>query len=304
MVPILESPAPELIESGFSVSHQKLDLDLDLLSRRLKGRTEITLNPLAANSKLIRLNLRQCKIEYLQVNGKPSSLMEYEDCYKRAQLPYRAGVHQYHMVLDRLQLLHKDKPQPELTVGLPKNFKIEELDPYSEETQSLLLAKSLGSNKRGSDTTAAELAQGPAISIDSTAKFAPINLYIEFSIDRIRDGMQFVGLEEGDLRYPHAYSLNSPGAEGSRCLFPCADHVNTRCTWEISIKTARTIGDIFKNASRDSKINGVSRTINRHGGQKGSIEDVGASFSAEDKAMELVVLSSGEVTDEVKETCL
>ena len=294
------TPAPEILDAGFSVSHQKVDLELDLLSRSLTGKTEITLNPLSAESRIIRLNLRQCRVDSVLINGRKCQWLNYQDPYQQAKLPYKAKIHQYHLLQARLDQPRKDPQGSELLIGLPLSVKFEAIGSDLEETQSILLAKSLGGSKRGSDLSTVELAQGPNISIDSAARFAPITLEIGFAIDRIRDGMHFVGLEDGDMRYPHAYTTNAAGSQGSRCLFPCVDSITARCTFEISIKTPRTLGDLFHCSHTSTRPSVMQQNGTRTSDSKSSSKDFQSSFSAEDRAIELSVLCSGEVTDEVR----
>ena len=298
MAPMVEPPAPQVQDLGFSISHQKVDLEIDLLSRSLKGRTEITLNPHSKDLRRIRLHCRQCDVKYLSVNSRPAQEVRYEDCYKRARLPYKAGVRQYHLLEQRIDKAMKSKPEEELVFTLPSKLKIDEIDPSSEDAQSLLLLRTLGSTKRVSDASATELAQGPRIGADLSLRFVPINIYIEFVIPRIRDGMQFVGLGNDDLRYPHAYTTNSGTAGTACCLFPCLDDLTARCTWEVTIKTAKTLGDLFSpQVPVNGVLNGASRSPNARL-KSNAIEDLEA-FSNEDKAIELTVVCSGDMTDEV-----
>ena len=44
---------------GFSVAHQKVDLEIDFASKSLNGKTEITIHPHQKDLKFIRLNFRQ-----------------------------------------------------------------------------------------------------------------------------------------------------------------------------------------------------------------------------------------------------
>lgn len=304
MVGLVELPNPQAPGLGFSISHQKVELDINILSRSLKGRAEITVNPHSKDLKTIRLNCRQCELTSLKVNGKPSSSAPYQDPYNRATLPWSAGVHQYHMLRQKLESQLKNPPEEELVVNLPKSIRIDELDPLSVEAQNILVTKSLGGLKRDSgDSLASDLAQAPRAVVDQTLRFTPITLVVEYMIKNIREGMHFVGWEDGDLRYPHAYTKNSLSPGAACCLFPCLDDISSRCTWEISIKCARTIGDALekvpkpRNQIQVNGSNGLSNgTSNAH---VSAVTDRRTHFSDEDKALDLAVICTGDMTDEV-----
>ena len=302
MAPLSELPSPQTAEPGFSVSHQKIELDIDLRNRSLRGRSEITLNPHSRDLKLIRLNCRQCDFKRISVNGKPCSGVTYEDPYKRTTLPWKAGVHQYHMLQQKLDGQLRRNPEAELTVVLPKSLKIDDLDPFSDEAQNVLLSKSVGSSKGDGSANALDPAQNSRAAGDQSARFTPVQLNIEFVIERIRDGMQFVGWEEGDLRYPHAFSANStfPGAASS--LFPCVDDLTARCTWEISIKCPKTLGDALGYSTYQPQPDGKNGLSAKADGLNGgvSIKRQG-ELSEDDRALDLAVVCTGDMTDEVGE---
>lgn len=307
MAPIVEKASPQPVDLGFSVSHQTVELDIDLRSRSLKGRTAIIINPHSKDLRIIRLNCRQAAFTRLSLNGKPCSAIIYTDPYKNAKLQWNAaGVQQYDMLQRKLEGQFRDPPVEELEVTIPKSVKIDELDPFSEEAQNILLSRTLGNSKRDSgDGSAIELIQSSRTAIEQTARFTPITLIIEYVIDKIRDGMHFVGWEEGDLRYPHAYTTNrsSPGA--ACCLFPCVDNLNSKCIWDISIKCQKTIGDALQQPSSSisepqaNGVHGILNSVNETNGHR-KVDVQTSNFSDEDKALDLAVICTGAVTDEVK----
>lgn len=295
MVPLEALPPADL---GFSVLHQKVDLDIDLISRSLRGSTELTISPHSPDLRTICLNARQMELKGVIINGKAPAGVKLQSVYDRASLPWRAGVHQYHMLQDRIEKAMRARPEEELVVTLPRSLKIEELDPSSEQAQSILLSKSLGSNRRESDIIAVDPLQAPKSALEQAGRFAPITLYVQYDIARLRDGIQFAGFEEGDSQYPHAYTTNSTLPGAACCLFPCVDNVSSRCTWEISIKCPKTLGDAFSRSKPmiskpKGHVNGA-RPKNR-----GVFDDHLDSFSVEEKALDLSVICSGDMTDEV-----
>jgi len=295
MAPVAELPSPQVPDLGFSVSHQKVELDIDLPNQSLQGRTEITITPHSKDLKSVRLNCRQCELKGLTVNGRQPPGVTYEDPYKRTTLPWEVGVHQYHMIQQRFEGHLKNPPEEELIIILPKSLKLEELDPFSEDAQTTLVSKGVGSSKGDGSANAPDILPNN--------RFVPIQVNIKFVVKNIRDGMQFVGWEEGDLRYPHAYTTNflSPGT--ACCLFPCTDDLTSRSTWEISVKCQKTIGDALKESMSQPMVNAVNGLSN---GVKGSHNSSGAkrkhgNFSEEDQALDLAVICTGDMTDEVRQ---
>ena len=282
----------------FSISHQKVELEIDLLSRSLKGKTEITLVPFSKDLKTIRLNCRQCELTRVLLNGRPCFAINYVEPYAKAKLPYQASVHQYHL----LQKNIGDAPDEELTVKPAKTFKCESLNTSSEEAQSLALSKSLSSIKpESADASTTDLSQTTRPIGEQGAQFAPVTLNIEYDIKSLRDGIHFAGWEEGDLQYPHAYSTNSLAPGMARCLFPCIDELTARCTWEISIKCSRTLGDAFKRSSSACQPHDVQRISNgtnavHHGFEQSKRLN---NLSDGDGALELVVICTGDMTDDI-----
>lgn len=307
MAPIVENASPQPADLGFTVSHQKVELDIDLRSRSLTGRTVITINPHLRDLRTIRLNCRQAVVTRLSINGKPCSSIALTDPYKNAKLEWNAaGVQQYDMLQRKLAGQFKDPPEEELGVVIPKTVKIDELDPFSEEAQNIHLSRTSGNSKRDlGDGSAIELVQGSRATVEQNARFTTITLIIEYVVEKIRDGMHFVGWEEGDLRYPHAYTTNSLSPGAACCLFPCVDNLTSKCGWDISIKCQRTVGDALQQVSNPNlqsqanSIQGFSNCVNEINGPR-KADDQSNSFSDADKALDLAVVCTGDVTDEVR----
>lgn len=287
------SPAPNF---GFSVTHQKVELDIDLLARRLKGKTEITISPHSKELRILRLNCRQCDVNRVTANGRACPNVVYEEPYSKATLPWEAGVHQHHMLRKKIEPQLKSPPEEELIINLPKSIKIDDLSPFSNEATGLAGARSSVGLK---DENLGEL-QSARTAIEADRRCTPVTIVIEFAILHIRDGMHFVGWEEEDLRYPHAYSKSFSVSGGACCIFPCVDDLSARCTWEISIKCPKTIGDAFS-GPQPSSVNSLGGLPN--GMHKDTFNPTMDRFcsnmSAEDLALELAVICTGDLTDEV-----
>ncbi|KAL4814094.1 hypothetical protein BDW67DRAFT_166656 [Aspergillus spinulosporus] len=277
---VLDTPAgPSWPGLGYTVAHQKVELELDFASRSLKGKTEIIIHPHYRDLRYIRLNFRQGELKRVTVSGKVP-LVKYTDPYESLQL---YGPHYHQRLASKLDGLLKTPPEPELTLTLPKSVRIDELDPFSVEAQDQMALRAPGL----ADDTEGPLSSKTAET--SLPRFTALTVVIEFIVENIRDGLQFVGVENGDKRYPHAYTTNSLD-HGTGCpLFPCVDDPSSRCTWEIAIRCPCTLGDVFERKPRDQSVGGTGTRLRSNHDR----------FAPDDEALDLSVVCSGELTDEI-----
>ena len=236
---------PALVQmagTGFSISNQVVLLDISLASRQLlKGKTEITVIPEYEELKIIQLHCKQCNVSRVLVNNKSPSLWSYHTPWEGTKLHGKVGVHQYNI------LEEKCNEAEDIMIPLPKGVKIEPLDPVSAEAQSIILSKSVNiTRKDGVDNSAIDLSQPTKTSVDQVIRFKPLTVFIEWTIDEIKDGLTFVGWEEGNPQYPHAYTTGKP-----QFLFPCVDTLAVRCSWDIRIRCAATLGDLSNNVVKE-----------------------------------------------------
>lgn len=296
MSSVTDPVSAHAVGTGFSVVHQKVELDIDLLARRLKGRTEITVNPHFKELKSVRLNCRQCDIKKVTANNRACPNYVYEEPYGKAALRWEAGVYQHHMLRKKVEPQLKTPPEEELVINLPKSVKIEDLDPFSFEASTgtgLRSSVSLKDDGLGEVTSA-------RTAVEPDRRYTPVTIAIDFATSHIRDGMHFVGWEDEDLRYPHAYTKSSPSPGSICCLFPCVDNLAARCTWELSVKCPKTLGDAFT-LPQSNMINSTRDHAN--GGSNSAVglpaESSPVKMNEEDKALELAVVCTGDLTDEV-----
>ncbi|ODH28599.1 hypothetical protein ACO22_03917 [Paracoccidioides brasiliensis] len=283
---VVETSAPARSGLGFSVVHQKVELDIDFVNRSLKGKTEITIQPHCKELKTIRLNFRQGELKRLNVSGKAPTT-KYTNPYDSFRL---YGVNQHQKLSKRLEPLLKNPPDPELVVTVPKSVRIDELDPFSAEAQLQLALRTSG----GADDTADGQLASRATET-SLPKYTMLTVNAEFTIDRPKDGLQFVGVENSDRRYPHVFTINSLEPIGGCSLFPCVEDISSRCTWDISIRCPRTLGDALYPKGRESQVtNGATKGWNALLRKPG--------ISADDESLDMVVTCSGNLTDEIMDT--
>lgn len=262
---------------GFSVGHQKVELEIDLASKTLKGRTEITIHPRRRDLGTIWLNFRQGEVKQLSVNGKPATT-KYTDHYESLQL---YGAHYHERLTPKIDSLLQTPPRPTLPITIPKGVRIDELDPSSAEAQDQIALQSTVDNVDGPSSARAPEANLP--------RFTALTVNIEFVIDHIRDGLQFVGVENGDRRYPHAYTTNSLESGIGCPLFPCVDDMSSRCTWEISITCPNSLGDVFDRKNQDAP--GAATPSRSKAPTR--------QLSADDEGLDMSVVCSGDLTDDI-----
>lgn len=262
---------------GYTVEHQKVELEVDFATKSIKGKTDIIINPHYKDLKVIRLNFRQGELKRLTVNGKAPTV-KYTDPYESLQL---YGPHYHQRLSSKIESLLKTPSEPDLLITIPKNVRIDELDPFSVEAQNQMTLRASGV----AEETDGSLNKGAETAV---SKFTPLTVSAEFTIANIRDGLQFVGVEKGDTRYPHAYTTNSLGYGVGCPLFPCVDDPLSRCTWEMSIKTPCYLGDVFDRKSREST-DGRSKS--------GAANN--RRISLDEESLEITVACTGDMTDEI-----
>lgn len=206
---VVDTPAgPAWPGLGYSIGHQKVELEIDFANKSLRGKTEITIHPHIKDLKVIGLNFRQGEVKRVTINGKTPSF-KHADPYDTLQL---YGSHYHGRLASKIQDLMKTPPRPDLLVTLPKNVRIDELDPLSIEAQNQMALRATATSE---DPEGQLNLKAPETSLP---RFTELTASIEFTIDNVRDGLQFVGVGNGDRRYPHAYTTN-PLGYGVGCPF-------------------------------------------------------------------------------------
>lgn len=285
----------------FTVFSQRVELEIDFRTRSLIGRTEILVLPQSKELKNIRMNCRQCSINSITVEGKTANYT-YDDPYEYLTPHESHGVHQHHLLKQKLEPHLRNPPEEELVITLPKGVPIRDLDPFPIAAQETLKS----TKPTGDASTIAEIPATAAV--DPSGGFAPLKIVISFETKNIRNGLRFVGWEDGDGRYTHVYTQNSPYPGTACSLFPCIDDPLSRCPWEISIRCPRTLGDafakprtLFPDALGQDEATNVNLVPSKDemdiDSDVESWDDFG--LSEMEKTLDLAVVSSGVMTDEV-----
>ena len=303
---VMEDAVPVKASPDFSVLRQKVDLDLDFATRSLKGSTEITLQPLVKDLKQIALHCRQCKPTSVQAGGITAKY-EHEDPYKRLRMPSKANIHQHKMLKDRIYSSLQPNPEPEVIIAVPAKLKIQELQ--ADPAATIPTVNSAPSLRRQDSETQVATAETPtaASAAQTGLQFAPIKLHIEFEVEDFQDGLHWIGCDDSDKRYPYVYTKSQPSPGNTSCIFPCVDDATSRCSWDISIRCPRTLGDAFR--TRQSR----KQEANSANGSKVAVMDAASRTTAkaveysidlgdEEAALDLVVVCIGEQLEDVVDT--
>jgi transcription initiation factor TFIID subunit 2 len=158
---------------------------------------------------------------------------------------------------------------------------------------------------RPEDAVVDQDALASGLSTLGEGQYASIKVEIEYVLEDFRDALQFVGIEDGDARYPHVYTRNSPFPGTASCFFPCVDDGITKCIFDIAIRYPRTVGDAFSKARpAAAAVNGVPQMdgVSKVDSPMVDVDDDQLDLSEEEKAMEMSVICSGELTDDVSYT--
>ena len=289
MTDVVEAAAGS-VSRDFSVQYQKVYLDVDFRRRAISGKTELQILPDSKDLRTIRLNCRQTKIKSVSVEGRAVDLkdIKYTDPYECSK-PYRSfTVHQHHQLCNRIKAYLDNSPKEELEIPIPRGVRITD---SSAPPLTLKLFRTEAETPQPAET---------AVTTDSdqTAAFTPLKVEITFETTNVRDGLVFVGSQDGDMRYPHVYTTNSPHAGTTCSLFPCVDDPRSRHLWDISIRCPRTLGDAFARlkGGKDNA-NLKAMTEDERAAPQNTTDDSG--LTERDNALDLSVICSGNLTDEV-----
>ncbi|KZM26342.1 hypothetical protein ST47_g2560 [Ascochyta rabiei] len=281
MAPIETPDLPDDASTGdtFTVLKQSLELDVSFSPRRVTGKTVLDIQPKKSQLREIVLNCRQLRPTRIRVDEQAAGY-SYSNLHERLTLYPGTGLEQYHFAKDRIaRHVDPNSSADELVVFVPDRVKIREVRP--EEVGEL------------------ESAQG--------VFYAPLKLEIEYVLDDFRDALHFVGVEDGDGRLPHAFTRSSPFPGTASCLFPCIDDGTRKCLFDVAIRYPRTLGDALSKTPAPAQVDAdtdTGRQAPPNGTDKADsvmtdIDDELADLSAEERAMEMQVICSGALTDDI-----
>ncbi|KAK4128852.1 hypothetical protein N657DRAFT_563435 [Parathielavia appendiculata] len=287
----------------FVVLKQHVELEVNFRDKSIMGVSTIHIFTINPDLDEIWLDARQCDvdIENVTVDGF-KTVASFADPCDLSQTPrhWQIGAAQHHIVRRRMAPLRparrpevptKDRVSYPCCLPADRALKVS-LRPdgmFKDGPRRTLKIKTSKSDK---DATL----DRP----DPNDDLSGIKISIPFRSKKIRDGLHFVGVDEGDLRYTHVYTRHSLEPGTASCIFPCVDDPGSRHPWKISIKCPRTLGDVFDQpmAAQPASPQQANGTRKRKFGNQPATPPPAPKLAEEDKMMEMTVVCSGNLAGE------
>lgn len=283
---------------------QEVELEINFLEKSVKGRSDIIVHPLEPYGlNEIAIDARQCDIDTEGVtiqrirNGLPAgppvkTPATYKDPHELLKNPNVYRWNAEHASIRRIRVRSLAQTR--------------ESDLPAEDRKFMGCTPVEGSLRvkvRNEERTASgqriivRKPSGTALDPSKPEDDICYLVSIPFETKDIRDGLQFVGVDPGDTRYTHAYTRHSEAAGTACSLFPCLDDHGSIGDWKISIKTPRTLGDVLHQplVTQRQHPNGNSSPS----GDAAEDNPMRHDLSEEDKLLEMTVICSGLLTDEI-----
>ncbi|KIW07771.1 uncharacterized protein PV09_01697 [Verruconis gallopava] len=283
-----QQPQQESSEALYTVTQQEVELDIDFKSRVLIGRTSIIIEPQSKELTSVSLTCRSLKVTKVFVDGHPVKLPTYRDPYDGLNVRDGYTVHQHHQMRENIEDAVKEQPDPNLSIQFPKQIKVNTLNANeitSAHSAALdaVLESALANNLEEGDTM-----------------FVPITIVVEYTIENSRDSLQWIGLRDGDSRYPHVYTCASSLPGSLPCfVFPYLGSPSSKYSWRLSVCCPRTLGDLFwkpqrtKGDPRTNGANGHDQTMNINANE----DEFARGLTNEERNRDIIVVGSGLLED-------
>lgn len=286
------SQDPSVPTEQFSVIKQEVELDINFRDKSVSGVSTLHIFPLHPDLDEIALDARQCEIdlENVTVNGVKVTA-SYSDPYRLLQTPsaWQLGVGSHLIMKKRLAPLVPSK-HPDVPIS-HRDKQALGCVPADSSLRIPLRPGRVINNQPGR-------LRLKTSNLDET-EAREIIVSVPFRSTKIRDGLHFVGVDDGDSRYPHVYTRHSIGPGTASCIFPCVDDPGSRHSWKVSIKCPRTLGDAFEQPLATQ----ATASAPAAGGRKRGTGEAQppaptAQMEEEDKLMEITVICSGNLSGE------
>ncbi|KAI1136102.1 hypothetical protein F5Y05DRAFT_392930 [Hypoxylon sp. FL0543] len=293
-------PSDDTPPRPYIVFNQNVHIDIDFANKRVRGRTDILIAPIAADISDVRevfIDARQCDIDVSRITASNCEVEAFfEDPCEKAETPkqYRWLASQWGIRKHRMgPLLHRRRKEVsaldhDLRCCTPLNGSLKVILPTADE----VLRKNEGSEN--SDK------QFSILNGDGSVRGFRIN--IPFEMKSNCDGFHFVGCDSTDTRYPHVYTRHSIEPGTASAIFPCIDDPGSRNSWSISVTCPRTLGDAFPQpVTMQPQSKGVASLNGSRKRKHGEEEPQksGIELTEEDKQLDMTVVCSGYLTGEV-----
>jgi transcription initiation factor TFIID subunit 2 len=251
-----------LLSQQLRIGHQRVNIDVDLLKKKITGFTEITVIPFTNSLRAVKLDCREMKIKDVYINGNHHINYIYKDKlyinndeYFEESIEFKSinvfdlyskdiTIHQHHIIRQKLNYLFgevnydpRDSPTEcitnteELVIILPTNLKLELTNLSTLNTPS-------------------SVAPNTVTPIHLTAKntsndvYTPIQIKIEYETTNPQNGVNFITDSKLDKKSWLAYTTNSDYNISTSSWVPCIDNLWERNSWSLEVNVPRTVKDI------------------------------------------------------------
>ncbi|KAG7894426.1 hypothetical protein KL935_005384 [Ogataea polymorpha] len=257
----------DLPSQPIKIGYQKVTLDIDLAEQSVLGETELTVLPLNASVRQVKLDCRGMQIKDITVNGKKASY-HYGDFFQNdeylndtenpvlANYEYNPNydthsevvkLQQHHFYRARFYPLFSDQNNQgnpsssypentsELVIYIPDSIKLRLHDPTSKQTFS----PNVSSTRSHTPLTTNAM-------MSSDKVYTPLNIKISYLIRNSKNGLLFHGGNGTTIpknRWFCYTSNNDLGCSASSWV-PCIDNFYEKPAWDINIIVPETVGDI------------------------------------------------------------
>lgn len=281
----------------FLVVGQEVEIDINFREKSISGISTLLIFPLVDDLEEISIDARQCHVdtEHIYVDGMRAKAW-YKDPYKLLDISdqWQLGAAQHQVMKQRMAPLLPER-RPDVPVSQREKL-IEQSLGCAPHEGSLRI--SLRPGDLSKDDPRHPLKYLPK-KLDNEEERIGVKISIPFRSDRIRDGLHFVGVGEGDPRYPHVYTRHSVEPGIASCIFPCIDDPGQRHQFTVSIKCPRTLGDALEQPLATQQatgplINGNGNRKRKHG--ETAPQQPQSVLIEEDKLLEMTVVCSGNLT--------
>lgn len=261
----------------FNVISQSVHLDLRFREKQIIGTTTLQIFRLRDDLEYITLDARQCEIDKDSVTVNNQKVrVEYRDPYELMDTPsgYSWTARQHHLRSSRIKPL-----QPTQRAELSLSGR--------EQKGCQPAVGSLRIWLKPDNYKIRLKPQTPGVSGAPSNPFNPgtFEVTIPYKITNVRDGLHFAGVDDGDDRYPHAYTRHSAEPGYASSLFPCVDDRTRLVSWKISLQFPKTVADALGQALASHPVS--------HPGAQGPREAL--SLTEGDKLLELTAVCSGNL---------
>lgn len=291
------APIADVKFEPFVVIFQQVNLELNFLWKEVKGSTTLKIFKTDDDLEYITLDARQCEIDKSGVTVNNQNVkVQYRDPYDLLDTPkgYQWGARQHHLRAERMKPLQPLQPlqraelpmidretkgcQPalgSLRIWLKEPPEKSEKDQKTDNRPSIKVVKNSG---------------GPSNTYEIT---------VPFRITHVRDGLNFVGADLDDDRFPHAYTRHSIEPGYASCLFPCVDDRTRVDMWRISLKFPRTVHHTYfpPASSSDDFVKEADKRLGGEG-QWYNYAERKYLMAVEDRSREMTAVCSGNLVGE------